>query len=289
MITGYDPRLLNPGGFPFDAFEFDNPDLDAIPEIRVKTPWNFHIEGDLIVDGTLDFPPGFKQGHDIYYAGSDDIRIRPGLCDVYGTRYYRSAEYSFTGESGWSAAWQFVTLQADGTITLRSATGAITARPSDAVFQYSGFDAANNCYTYATGERIIGAIWRAGATNWRIINMGTGIEEQGNNDRGHWRIHSAGRFELEQWGNDVANCAATTAFGVLYRSTSIAVNWPVPFAQIPVEFICTPYDLNSVATTRNTSSESTTRGSIVFITAASSAATDRAYNWHAYGKWRDTL
>ncbi|MBW2084430.1 MAG: hypothetical protein JRI54_00140 [Deltaproteobacteria bacterium] len=179
---------------------------------------------------------GAKRGLEIYYYGSDDIRITPGFIHVNdGSNDYgvvKTSETELTGESGLGAQWYYVTIDTSGTVTLRSATGAATERPTDAYFQWSGYNHAKQGYYYDTDERIIGAVYRVNATTWYIINCGEGGAESGKNEYGEWKRTADG----EQWCYRILTCDYVSSFTI--RGTWL----------FPVSFMDTQFYINYTAT-----------------------------------------
>jgi len=83
-----------------------------------------------------------------------------------------------------AGAWAYVTVDYLGTLQLRAATGALTARPTDNLFQLAGggvgYDDIDRFgYYYADGERVVGAIGRVSATVFLYIVNGQEEEEKG--------------------------------------------------------------------------------------------------------------
>jgi hypothetical protein len=178
---------------------------------------------------------GKKVGLEIYYAGSDDIRIRKGIiCVNDGTSHLIefTSETSLTGESGFAAEWKFITIDDIGAIQLRSATGANTGRPTNSYYQLSGYDYDKKGYYYDADERIIGALWRVNATTYYIINNFEGIMESGVNVEGYWSIGING--ELSCWGNDTSSITNNS-------NGSVSISFPVSFKD-------TGYKTNAIST-----------------------------------------
>ena len=131
---------------------------------------------------------GRKIGLSIYYAGSDDIRVRQGFTHVDDGRQnwiQKAAESVLSGEST-MVGWKYITINNAGTIQVRTATGTNAQRPTDAYFQWTGYDHIKQGYYYAANERIIGAVYRVSSSSWYIINCGENGAETGEDSIGSW-------------------------------------------------------------------------------------------------------
>ena len=131
---------------------------------------------------------GAKVGMEIYYAGSDDLRITAGFLHVNNGRDHylqTDTETLLTGESV-LAGWKYVTINNSGAVNIRNATGNANERPTDSYFQWAGYVHDKGGYYYNASERIIGAVYRVSATVWYIINCGEDGAETGENLIGSW-------------------------------------------------------------------------------------------------------
>lgn len=186
---------------------------------------------------------GQKIGLEIYYNGTDDLRVRKGSIHVSDGSGYTFKFNSDTQLTGLSAltGWNYVTVNTTGAIQLRQATGTIEDRPLDKCFQVYGYDHNNQGYYYSVGERIIGAIYRIDANTWYCINCGEGTAETGENQNGEWVRDKDGwqtcNYELAPMTTSVK-----TSGGFYYASNRW--KYPVKFAKKPV---ATPIVVDAVS------------------------------------------
>ena len=233
---------------------------------------------------------GFKVGCEIYYSASDDMRIRMGVVDVAGQMIDVTSEYQFVGESGYGAVWQYVTINRNGAIQLRAATGPNTARPTDSYFQWgeaggSGFNHALNGYYYGPTERIIGTIWRVNATTWYVINMGSGCEESGSNANGRYIKYSDGT--LICYGTDSASYAITNAAGSVWFSGSQTKTFAHAFVSAPQVSVRASNDGASSISWTGVGNQATTSTNFLFAyLSATSHTTTMTSDFIAIGQWK---
>lgn len=153
---------------------------------------------------------GRKIGLEAYYVSSDLIRVRAGSLEVNDVMVVKTAVTDFTtGATNFpgAGAWVFFCMDTAGNITLETATGNGTVRPSDNCFQLTGGSVGYNDlgkfgYYLNQRKRIFGAAHRVSATSWYFINMGNCLEESGVNSRGGWKTDNTGK--LDQWGIDAS-------------------------------------------------------------------------------------
>jgi hypothetical protein len=210
-------------GEPVDAAYVKNTPAGIITEINQQGVNN------QLASRILATTKGLKTELEIYYFGSDDVRIKPGVIDISGTIIEKTSETLLSGETSLTG-WNYVTINAAGTVQLRTATGTSAQRPTNSYFQYSGYDRTNRGYYYAVGERIIGAIYRVNATTWYIINCGENGAESGVNSNGRWMRDNIGNqtciFEIAP-----LTLSSSASGGFYYASTRWT--YPVPYIEKP--------------------------------------------------------
>lgn len=225
---------------------------------------------------------GRKIGLSIYYAGSDDIRVRQGFTHVDDGRQnwiQKAAESVLSGEST-MVGWKYITINNAGTIQVRTATGTNAQRPTDAYFQWTGYDHIKQGYYYAANERIIGAIYRVSATEWYIINCGEGGDEIGENANGSWE-----RRGNRQQCSVTASYANQTILNGGYLATAAKAH-PVNFVEVPASAV------NLITTPGNVlyQSGATITAAAHSITVCNRTGVDQtgtiAYSAMISGKWR---
>jgi hypothetical protein len=173
-----------------------------------------------------NFSIGRKIGLEIYYNGSDDIRIRKGIIHVNdGTDHLitKTTETELTGESSLTG-WNFVTINNEGIIQLQAATGTDAQRPTNTFYQFGNYNQDKHGYYYNENERIIGAIFRIDATNWYIINNFEGQNEEGQNEYGFWEINGG---RLRQHGTHTFTTTIAKSSGSLYYGGPTTITFPV--------------------------------------------------------------
>lgn len=165
----------------------------AITLVGCSDAW--HIENT--VDGCFTQNIGRKDGLDIYYVGSQSLKIRVGATHINnGYRDYwvrKKTETAITNATdNWptTGAWAYVLMDYLGNITLAAATGADTVRPSDNFFAWgelagTGFDHLRQGY-YSGNLKCIAAFHKVSNTSYYFINLLNGSDEIGENSNGRW-------------------------------------------------------------------------------------------------------
>jgi hypothetical protein len=173
---------------------------------------------------------GRKIGLDAYYVSSDLIRIRTGSLEVNDVMCVKTAVTDFTtGATNFpgAGAWAFLCMDIAGTITLETATGAGTVRPSDACFQLSGSsvgydDLGKFGYYLNPRKRIFGAAHRVSATSWYFINLGNGTAESGQNSAGRWVRDSIDAQDVYMSGTSASPTVASVNLALAFASIDSA-------------------------------------------------------------------
>jgi hypothetical protein len=227
---------------------------------------------------------GVKSGLEIYYYGSDDIRIKPGVVDVDGNYIKKTSESELSGESSLTG-WNFITVDTSGNISVRSATGTSSQRPTDSCYQFANYDHDKQGYYYDSDERIIGAIYRVSGTTWYVVNNEERADEQGQNLRGNWDICGD---SLRQYGLQTFDTAISTSTGVFYVSGELAIIYPIPFLDVPA-MAAMGNTLNSdwsfLISMGNTAGTATTGYVYLYRGSADSTVRTRRVYYQAVGHW----
>jgi hypothetical protein len=140
----------------------------------------------------------YKAGGAISYAGANDTHtVQPLALGVWyqGTapgavmRRYLVTVPQTTITNAFAnypaaGAWAFVTVNYLGVLQLRAAAGALTARPTDNLFQLTGggvgYDDIDRFgYYYADGERVVGVVGKVSASSFVYIINSTETDEEG--------------------------------------------------------------------------------------------------------------
>lgn len=169
---------------------------------------------------------GIKIGLDAYYVSSDLIRVKAGSVEVNDVKVVKTAATDFTtGATNFpgTGAWVFICSDIAGNLSLETATGNGTVRPSDACFQLTGSsvgydDIGKFGYYFTPDKRIIGAAHRVSATSWYFINLGNNKSEQGKNSYGYWDIDERGLTECYSVETSTAGNKKTWTYPVSFSS-----------------------------------------------------------------------
>jgi hypothetical protein len=168
---------------------------------------------------------GRKIGLEAYYVSSDLIRVRAGSLEVNDVMVVKTAATDFTtGATNFpgAGAWVFFCMDTAGTITLETATGNGTVRPSDACFQLTGSsvgydDLGKFGYYLNPRKRIFGAAHRVSATSWYFIDLQNGQDEVGMNSRGAW-IKTGRKIHIDTLMTSTAGSASTWTYPISFTS-----------------------------------------------------------------------
>lgn len=193
---------------------------------------------------------GYKIGGALKYAGANDTHtLEPMVISVSfgGVEYLvevpqTTITNAYANYPG-AGAWAVVTCDYHGVIQLQAAAGAGTVRPADNFYARTGGgvgyeNLALYGYYFAAGERIIGAIYRLNATNFRYIENGVAMDEEGSHLS---TIGGSGTFgaqtytiQMGFWRRETRQTRATFwgSVGISAKGAGIAGNvlLPTPFA-----------------------------------------------------------
>lgn len=190
----------------------------------------------------LDGMAGLKIGLMFSYSVSDTLAYTAGKVEVnsggVSTLVSKIAgtldvSFMFNGE------WEFICITNEGVLSLETATGAATVRPSDTCFAWTGtgsyIDTGKHGYYFSATKRIIAAVHQVSSTSYYIINLGSESEEWGKNGNGIWHIDRGGEM-LCRGASSVTASSTTSNFygsssGTSYYGNA-TVTYPVPFASV---------------------------------------------------------
>lgn len=199
---------------------------------------------------------GRKIGLEAYYVSSDLIRVRPGSLEVNDVMVVKTANTDFTtGATNFpgAGAWVFICSDIAGNISLETATGAGSVRPSDACFQLTGSsvgydDLGKFGYYLNPRKRIFAAAHRVSATSWYFINMGNGLEEEGRIGSYFYTKDNQNNVTQRVWGVNQGLNATSTA--------EIDITLPVALTDYTLA------DVQATAIGYKSSSTASTRGDV---------------------------
>jgi hypothetical protein len=239
---------------------------------------------------------GKKQGCDIYKAGSDDIRVRPGWYHFSdGMANYIATLSTETlldeSEMGTNAEWNYIMGDKNGNISLVAGTGAVTVRPSDNFYGWAEYGSAGfnhlrqGYYNLAGTLRILGAIWRVDADNFYIINQGNGSDEIGENSRGSWeRIGNKQECRHyvtnASWSGSTNRIQYTWTFPVVFINTTYSAIAMPRFASGDAAIVASVFQIEGL-----THSESAVKFEHYSTTAGLTNPTTTSAEFKATGYW----
>jgi len=109
-------NALDPGTFPFEAWEFDDPQTESSPDLILLDPWRLYVEGALrvggfaIISGVLNVTSGFKCTQKQLF---DRNTVHAGAANTDGSPAILS-EVTFGGVTILGAATDLIMSWADG-------------------------------------------------------------------------------------------------------------------------------------------------------------------------------
>ena len=178
----------------------------------------------------------------IYKSATATTTIRPGNIHINdGTDDYirESTSFSTVNISG-ATGWSFITCTQALAFTQRSATGAVTSRPTATCYTYvdgadTGYNHTKAGYYYSADERIIGAIYWDGSAIQYVINNLSGSDEIGQNSYGTWervgKKQSCSYSFTTTPSTNSPNTFGSTSGNVYYDSDTWV--YPVPYIATP--------------------------------------------------------
>lgn len=234
---------------------------------------------------------GLKRGLMFRYSTTDTLAYEKGIVEVNNGTSSKLVVVPSDGtldvSSMSNGEWKFICITQDGTLSLETATGAGSVRPSDTCFTYNGgtgsfLNVGKYGYYLSATKRIIAAVHKVSTTSFNSINLGSGIEEWGQNSNGSWQIAADGT--LVQWGVKSITTGGSTVTSLrcaanTYRGTA-TLTFPIAFTGTGTKLSLTDgYGGSFINGAMGTSS-------ISIGAECNSASTTIAIDWIAFGRWK---